>query len=137
MSEGWAESELHKVLTEGYSRAGIHNLNPSPGLYNAAGLLSVKDKLTPYVLDPSLEEFESMYAFGHGEALGFYPNRELITKRQKALEELSGQEDITATKNWKEQGGQRDRIGIRLPARQPAIPMKGKASSRPAKREAG
>ena len=86
---GWSESELHKVLIEGYSRAGIHNLNPLPSLYNAAGLLHIKDKMTPYLLDPSLEEFESMYAFGNGEAMGFYPSDELVAKRQKALEEQS------------------------------------------------
>ena len=100
MPEGWSESELHKVLWKGYSRAGIHNLNPPPGLYNVAGLLSVKDKLTPYVLDPSLEDLEEMYSLGHGEALGFYLNGELIEKRQKALEELSRKGDLTATKKF-------------------------------------
>ena len=94
------------------------------------------DKLTPYVLDPSLKDFEEMYSLGHGEPLGFNPTWALIQKGQKSLEEMSRNGDLTATKNWPVQGGQRDRIGIRLPARQPAIPMKGKASSRPAKREA-
>ena len=105
MPEGWSESELHKVLIEGYSRAGIHNLNPSPSLYNAAGLLHIKDKMTPYLLDPSLEEFESMYAFGNGEAMGFYPSDELVAKRQKALEEQSARGEITATQKFEGTGG--------------------------------
>ena len=96
---GWSESELHKVQLKGYSRAGIHNLNPAPSLYNAAGLLQIKDKMTPYLLDPSLEEFQSMYAFGNGEAMGYYPNNDLIAKRKKALEEQS------ATQKFKGKGG--------------------------------
>ena len=89
---GWSENELHKVLLEGFSRAGIHNLNPSPSYYNAAGLLLIRDKMTPYVLDPSLEEFQSMYAYGNGEPLGYYLNNDLTAKRQKALEEQSAKQ---------------------------------------------
>jgi len=89
---GWSEAELHKVLLEGFSKAGIHNLNPSPSYYNAAGLLLIKDKMTPYALDPSLEDFQTMYAYANGEAMGYYPNDDLIAKRQKALEEQSAKQ---------------------------------------------
>ena len=89
---GWTDPDVDTVLLEGFSRAGIHNLNPSPSHYNAAGLLLIKDKMTPHLLDPSLEDYQTMYALGNGKAMGFYPNDALIAKRQKVLEEQSAKQ---------------------------------------------
>ena len=63
------------------------------------------DKLTPYVLDPSLKDFEEMYSLGNGEPLGFNPTWALIQKRQKSLEEMSRNGDLTATKKLACAGG--------------------------------
>ena len=73
------------VQRHGFSIAGIHNLNPSPVRYNAAGLIQIMDQVTPYMLDPSLEMFEYMYSIGNSNAKGFYPREELITQRQNAI----------------------------------------------------
>ena len=80
-----------------FSIAGIHNLNPSPGHYNAAGLIQIKEHMTPYMLDPSLETFEYMYSIGNSDAMGFFPSQELITKRQNAILEQNNHDGTKAS----------------------------------------
>ena len=95
LPETWTEADIDTVLLEGFSRAGIHNLNPSPGHYNAAGLLLIKDRMTPYLLDPMLECLQTVYALGNGQAMGFYPSDDLMAKRQRVIDERSENESGT------------------------------------------
>ena len=85
---GWSDADLQTVQEHGYFIAGVNNLNPSSAYYNVAGLLQNKDQLTPYILDPSLEE---LYDTGNAEAVGFYPKAKLITKREKAIQKQKAQ----------------------------------------------
>ena len=92
LPDTWTETDIDTVLLEVFSRAGIHNLNPSPGHYNAAGLLLIKDRMTPYLLDPMLECLQTVYALGNGLAMGFYPNDDLIAKRKRVIDNRSENE---------------------------------------------
>ena len=51
--------------------------------------------MTPYLLDPMLECLQTVYALGNGQAMGFYPNDDLIAKRQRVIDERSENESGT------------------------------------------
>ena len=95
---------MDRVQKHGFSIAGIHNLNPSPGDYNAAGLIEIKEQVTPYMLDPNLEVFEYMYSIGNSSAMGFYPTQELITQRQNAIAKQHNHEGTKASQQSERAG---------------------------------
>ena len=83
--KGWSDDDIHLAKCHGFSQAGIHYLKPCPERYNAAGLIQIKDEVTPHLLDPNLKAFQEMYVLGNCEAIGFYALGDLVPRRQNSL----------------------------------------------------
>ena len=118
------------ALGLGYSKAGLHNIRPASRSCNLALLIHHKDTLTPYVLDLKLEKCEQLYADGLIEAEGFKPNDSLKAAREKAVSKQKARAaKVDTVSQKKSKRSKRDLQGIHLQARQPALPIKGRAGS--------